>query len=149
MMSMRQGRGSDGRRHRRALAVVGVWIAVLLAAASISVREVLESFRAHGRLGPSDAPAVVTTIVALGTATGTLIGVTLTAYAKYVRARGQADADLIRARAEMVRAEADAVRARAGLPQVEPPVNGGSATATAPAEPDTNQPASAGEPNAP
>ncbi|MER0481429.1 hypothetical protein ABR737_24345 [Streptomyces sp. Edi2] len=147
--SMRQGRGSEGRQDWKALAVVGLWIAVLLAAASISVREVLETFRLHARLGPSDTPAVVTAIVALGTATGTLIGVTLTAYAKYVQARGQAEADLIRARAEMMRAEADVTRARAGLPPA-PSTNGDSPASTSPAEPDPSQPPpSGGAPDAP
>lgn len=143
-MLMRQGRDSEGRRHWQVLAVVGLWIAVLLAAASVSVREVLESFRLHAQLGPSDTPAVVTAIVALGTATGTLIGVTLTAYAKYVQARGQAEADLIRARAEMMRAEADVTRARAGLPPHDPSANGDSPAFTSPAEPDASQPPPSG-----
>jgi hypothetical protein len=118
-IAMEQDTESDGRRRRRALVVVGLGVAVMLAAGSIGVRELLDSFQAHGRLGPSDTPAVVTTIVALTTATGTLIGVILTAYAKYVHAKGQADADVIRARAELIRAEADAARVRAGLPAVE------------------------------
>lgn len=135
-MSMRQGRDSEGRPHWQVLTVVGLWVAVLLAVASISVREVLDSFQLHARLGPSDTPAVVTGIVALTTATGTLIGVVLTAYAKYVQARGQAGADLIRAKAEMMRAEADVARARAGLPPHTPSANGDPPALTSPAEPD-------------
>ncbi|MFK0263584.1 hypothetical protein ACIQU1_19895 [Streptomyces angustmyceticus] len=137
-VSMSRGRDSEGWRHWQVLTVVGLWIAVLLAASSISVREVLESLRLHGHLGPSDTPAVVTAIVALSAATGTLIGVILTAYAKYVQARGQAEADLIRARAEMMRAEADVTRARAGLPPVAPSTNGDLPAATPPAEPDNS-----------
>ncbi|MFF0479372.1 hypothetical protein [Streptomyces sp. NPDC004284] len=75
----------------------------------------------------------MTAIVALATATGTLIGVTLTAYAKYVQARGQADADLMRARAEIMRAEADVTRARAGLPPHDPSVDDDSPASTSPA----------------
>ncbi|WLQ38367.1 serine protease (plasmid) [Streptomyces castrisilvae] len=149
-MPMRQVRDLEGWRHWQVLAVVGLWIAFLLAAASISVREVLESFRLHAGLGPSDTPAVVTAIVALATATGTLIGVILTAYAKYVQARGQAEADLIRARAEMMRAEADVTRARAGLPPHAPSANGDPPALTPPAEPDPSQPPpSGGSPDAP
>ncbi|KOU43563.1 ATP-binding protein [Streptomyces sp. WM6378] len=135
-----QGRGSEGRPHWQVLTVVGLWVAVLLAAASFSVREVLDSVQQHAQLGPSDTPAVVTAIVALATATGTLIGVVLTSYAKYVQARGQADADLIRARAELMRARADVTRARAGLPPHTSSANGTSPALTPPAEPDTNQP---------
>ncbi|MER5618557.1 hypothetical protein [Streptomyces sp. NPDC002215] len=143
-MPRRQGRDPEGWRHWQVLAVVGLWIAFLLAAASISVREVLESFQLHAGLGPSDTPAVVTAIVALATATGTLIGVILTAYAKYVQARGQAEADLIRARAEMMRAEADVTRARAGLPPHALSANGDSPALTSPAEPDPSQPPPSG-----
>ncbi|MGW3815369.1 hypothetical protein [Streptomyces sp. NPDC005046] len=133
-----QSDASNEQQHRRAWVAVGVWIVVLLAGALIGLREVLDSFQAHGRLGPSDAPAAVTTIVALGTATGTLIGVTLTAYAKYVQARGQAGADMVRAKAELIRAEADMIRARAGLPAAEPSANGDSTATPLPPEPETN-----------
>jgi hypothetical protein len=68
-----------------------------------------------------------------------LIGVILTAFAKYVQARGQAEADLIRARAEMMRAEADVTRARAGLPPVVPSANGDSPASTSSTEPDTSE----------
>ncbi|MGW7261512.1 hypothetical protein [Streptomyces sp. NPDC054834] len=69
MMSVRtnqsEGIGQSGafneQQHRRALIAVGGWIVILLTAALIGLREVLDSFRAHGRLGPTDAPAVVTT----------------------------------------------------------------------------------------
>ncbi|KOV68712.1 ATP-binding protein [Streptomyces sp. MMG1121] len=152
-VSMRQVKDSGSRPHWQVLTVVGLWVAVLLTAASISVHEVLSSFRLHGQLGPSDTPAVVTSIVALGTATGTLIGVVLTAYAKYVQARGQAEADLIRARAELMRAEADVTRARAGLPPHTPSANGDPSALSAPAspaEPDAGQPpTSVGSPDAP
>ncbi|MFE9637118.1 hypothetical protein [Streptomyces sp. NPDC006463] len=100
----------------------------------------------HRSAATSDTPAVVTTIVALATGIGTLIGVTLTAYAKYVQARGQAEADLVRAKAGMMRAEADVMRARAGLPAIESSVNGGSEGGSSPAEPDVNRPLTSGAP---
>jgi hypothetical protein len=62
---------------------------------------------------------VAGTITALVTAIGTLTGGILMGLAKYIQARGQADADRIRARAEMVRAQADAERARAGIAPLE------------------------------
>ncbi|MFE1923295.1 hypothetical protein ACFW91_12085 [Streptomyces asoensis] len=127
-----------GRRQWHARVAVGLWILLLSASAWLGLRDVLDSFRIHGRLGPSDAPALVTTIVALGTATGTLIGVTLTAYAKYVQARGQAESDLIRAKAELMRAEADMVRARAQLPAVEATTNGDGPASPSPGDPDAD-----------
>ncbi|SEG85608.1 AAA ATPase domain-containing protein [Actinacidiphila yanglinensis] len=142
-MPMRRGKDSESRPHWQVLAAVGLWLAVLLAAASISVREVLDSLRLHAQLGPSDTPAVVTAIVTLATAIGTLIGVTLTAYAKYVQARGQVEADLIRARAEMMRAEADVTRARAGIPPHDPSATGDPQALTS-AELDTSQPPPSG-----
>nr|WP_239150531.1 ATP-binding protein [Streptomyces sp. SID13588] len=152
-VSTKQVKDSGSRPHWQGLTVVGLWVAVLLAAASISVHGLLSSFRLHSQLGPSDTPAVVTAIVALGTATGTLIGVVLTSYAKYVQARGQAEADLIRARAEMMRAEADVTRARAGLPPHTPSVNGDPSAPTplaSLAAPDASQPPpSVGSPDAP
>ncbi|MEU5248964.1 hypothetical protein AB0G81_33630 [Streptomyces asoensis] len=128
----------SGRRQWHARVAVGLWILLLSASAWLGLRDVLDSFRVHGRLGPSDAPALVTTIVALGTATGTLIGVTLTAYAKYVQARGQAESDLIRAKAELMRAEADMVRARAQLPAVEATTNGDGPASPSPGDPDAD-----------
>ncbi|MEU8578567.1 hypothetical protein [Streptomyces asoensis] len=131
------GNGQDaGRRRLRARTAVSLWIIALSAAGWLGLHELLESFQAHGRLGPSDAPAVVTTIVALGTATGTLIGVTLTAYAKYVQARGQAESDLVRAKADLMRAEADMIRARAHLPAADAASNGDSPAVATPPEPD-------------
>ncbi|MFI5961069.1 hypothetical protein ACIA8J_02765 [Streptomyces asoensis] len=132
-----QSEGS-GRRQWHARVAVSLWILLLSASAWLGLRDVLDSFRIHGRLGPSDAPALVTTIVALGTATGTLIGVTLTACAKYVQARGQAESDLIRAKAELLRAEADMVRARAQLPAVEATTSGDGPASPSPDDPDAD-----------
>ncbi|MFH9551987.1 hypothetical protein [Streptomyces sp. NPDC017435] len=127
-----------GRQRWHARVVVSLWIILLSVSAWLGLHEVLSSFQSHGRLGPSDAPALVTTIVALGTATGTLIGVTLTAYAKYVQARGQAESDLIRAKAELMRAEADMVRARAHIPAAETTPGDDGPASPSPPGPDAN-----------
>ncbi|MGW7067225.1 oxidoreductase [Streptomyces sp. NPDC054855] len=106
-------------------------VTALLAAAWASTRAVLSDVSHGAGLGPSDAPPAVVAAVSLITASGVLIGGILNGLAKFVRARGQnasdivqvrgqADADLIRAQAEMRRAEADMLRARAGLPPGEP-----------------------------
>lgn len=134
----------DGRRGTspwiRAAVIVCVVAGGLLVLATAGVRSLLSSYETHGRLGPSDTPAVVTTIVSLGTAIGALIGVTVTAFARYVSARGQADADMVRARAELLRAEAEMVRARAGLPAAEAPSGGPPDQPQAAATPDTPPP---------
>lgn len=106
-------------------------VSALLVMAWRSTRAVLPDISHGAELGPSDAPPVVVAIVSLITASGVLIGGILNGLAKFVRARGQnasdiiqvrgqVDADLIRAQAEMRRAEADMLRARAGLPPAEP-----------------------------
>ncbi|MFB7270648.1 NACHT domain-containing protein [Streptomyces sp. NPDC056244] len=99
-------------------------IGLLLLLSWAGTRDILEKLQNHGALRPSDAPIVVTTIVALATAVGALTGGILTGISKYVQARGQADAERTRANADMVRAEADMFRARNGLPQPESPPNG-------------------------
>ncbi|OEJ28485.1 hypothetical protein AR457_32480 [Streptomyces agglomeratus] len=138
------GRAPDGHRETppwiRAAVIVCVVAGVLLVLATAGVRALLSSYETHGRLGPSDTPAVVTTIVSLGTAIGALVGVSVTAFAKYVSARGQADADMVRARAELLRAEAEMVRARAGLPTVEAPAGDPPDQPQAPAAPETPPP---------
>ncbi|WP_162596738.1 hypothetical protein [Streptomyces sp. SM17] len=118
-------------RWRWAHIIFASLIVALLITGWAGMRALLESSQAQGRLAPSDAPTVVVTIVALCTACGGLVGAVLTAWAKYVQARGQNDADLVRAKAEMVRAEAemlraqsDALRAREGLPAIEPSAEG-------------------------
>lgn len=112
---------------------VALWAAIviaLLVVAWLSTRAVLPDIGNSAELGPSDAPPVVVAIVSVITASGVLIGGILNGLAKFVRARGQnasdivqargqADADLMRAQAEMRRAEADMLRARAGLPPAE------------------------------
>ncbi|MFC9534334.1 NACHT domain-containing protein [Streptomyces sp. NPDC056975] len=102
-------------------------VALLLIISWVGTRDILETLQNHGTLGPSDAPIVVTTIVSLATAIGALIGGTLTGIAKYVQARGQADADRTRADADMLRAQADFIRARASLPSPETPPDGEAA----------------------
>ncbi|MEU8867992.1 membrane-associated oxidoreductase [Streptomyces umbrinus] len=100
-------------------------VIALLVIAWLSTRAVLSGISNAG-LGPGDAPPLVAAIVSIGTVSGVLIGGILTGLAKFVRARGQnesdvirargqADSDLIRAQAEMKRAEADVIRARMGL----------------------------------
>lgn len=115
------------RRWRWAHIIFASLIVALLITGWAGMRALLESSQAQGRLAPSDAPTVVVTVVALCTACGGLVGAVLTAWAKYVQARGQNEADLVRAKAEMVRAEAemlraqsDALRAREELPAIEP-----------------------------
>ncbi|MEU6003525.1 oxidoreductase [Streptomyces sp. NPDC047197] len=114
-----------------AVVLWAITVIALLAVAWRSTRAVLPDISHSAGLGPSDAPPVVVAIVSLITASGVLIGGILNGLAKFVRARGQnasnivqvrgqADADLIRAQAEMRRAEADMLRARAGLPPGEP-----------------------------
>lgn len=103
-------------------AFLGVLFLVLLTTAWISTRSLLESHQENG-LGPTDAPAAVASIVSIGTVIGVLVGGTLTGLAKLIQARGQKDADLVRANAEMVRAQADMVRAKAGLPPTDSPAS--------------------------
>lgn len=116
-------------------AFLGVLFLALLSTAWISTRSLLESHQ-HNGLGPADAPAAVASIVSIGTVIGVLVGGTLTGLAKLVQARGQKDADLVRANAEMVRAQADMVRAKAGLPAIE-----GTGPAARPAPFEAEQPA--------
>ncbi|MFJ9518059.1 hypothetical protein ACIRPK_07300 [Kitasatospora sp. NPDC101801] len=105
---------------RRTRALLGVFLLALVAIAWISTRSLLESHQQSG-LGPTDAPAAVASVVSIGTTIGVLIGGVLTGLAKLIQARGQRDADLVRANAELVRAEADMVRARAALPPGDTP----------------------------
>ncbi|MEU9109940.1 hypothetical protein AB0D54_37570 [Streptomyces xanthophaeus] len=100
--------------------LVGIFLLALLTTAWISTRSLLASSQQSG-LGPNDAPAAVASIVSIGTVIGVLIGGTLTGLAKLIQARGQKDADLVRANAELLRAEADMVRAKAGLPPTDAP----------------------------
>ncbi|WUQ63742.1 oxidoreductase [Streptomyces canus] len=106
-------------------------VSALLVVAWLCTRAALQDISKGAELGPPDAPPVVVGIVSMITASGVLIGGILNGLAKFVRARGQnasdivqargrADADLIRAQAELRKAEADIVRARAGLPPAEP-----------------------------
>ncbi|MEV0222273.1 membrane-associated oxidoreductase [Streptomyces sp. NPDC050704] len=119
-----------GFRPLRAALWLLLVVLALLAIAWLSTRAVLTDISNAG-LGPSDAPPLVAAIVSIGTVSGVLIGGILTGLAKFVRARGQnesdvirargqADSDLIRAQAEMKRAEADVIRARIGLPVASP-----------------------------
>lgn len=98
----------------------GILLLALLATAWLSTRSLLESHQ-HDGLGPTDAPAAVASIVSIGTVIGVLIGGILNGLAKLIQARGQRDADLVRANAEMVRAEADMIRAKAGRPPTDTP----------------------------
>nr|WSX53817.1 hypothetical protein OG409_35785 [Streptomyces sp. NBC_00974] len=117
------------------ITLLGILLPALLTTAWISTRSLLESHQQNG-LGPTDAPAAVASIVSIGTVIGVLIGGTLTGLAKLIQARGQKDADLVRANAEMVRAQAEMIRARAGLPPIE-----AAAPAPLPAPRETEQPA--------
>ncbi|MFJ6793713.1 hypothetical protein [Streptomyces sp. NPDC091268] len=124
----------------RIAAVVGVLLlALLLATAWAGTRSLLASHQSDG-LGPTDAPAAVASIVSIGTVIGVLVGGILTGLAKLIQARGQRDADLVRANAEMVRAEADMIRARAGLPPTDSPTPG-APPPPAQAEPPAETPA--------
>ncbi|MET9963407.1 hypothetical protein ABZ128_30790 [Streptomyces sp. NPDC006326] len=100
----------------RARSVVLGLLLALLGIAWAGTHDLLSSLERHGRLTPPDAPAAVATIVSLGTVIGVLVGAILNGMAKLIQARGQKDADMVRARAELLRAEADMVRARHGLP---------------------------------
>ncbi|MFE2038482.1 NACHT domain-containing protein [Streptomyces scopuliridis] len=102
------------RRHRMAVVLVLCCLAVFLTVGLLSVHDLLDSWSQHGRLLPGDTTAVVGSIIGIGGALGTLIGATLTAFARLVQARGQAHADRIRAEAELLRAEAEMHRARTG-----------------------------------
>ncbi|WP_327252449.1 hypothetical protein [Streptomyces sp. NBC_01244] len=114
---------AGGANQERLRTLVALLLLSLAGIAWISVRSLLGSYRENG-LGPSDAPAAVASIVSIGTVIGVLVGGVLSGLSKLVQARGQRDADLVRANAEMVRAQADMVRARAGLPAVDgPPAN--------------------------
>ncbi|MYW08547.1 helix-turn-helix domain-containing protein [Streptomyces sp. SID2563] len=115
------------RRRRMALVLILCSTALFLTVALLSVHDLLSSWSHHGRLLPGDTNAVVGSIIGIGGALGTLIGVTLTAFARLVQARGRADADVMRARAELIRAEAEMHRARtrqnpgpAPLPEASP-----------------------------
>ncbi|MFF3863027.1 oxidoreductase [Streptomyces sp. NPDC002209] len=145
----RQVRRAQRRRMRAALprqrrvwqalqdtpgAAVALWVTIVIAllmVAWLSTRAALQDIGSGAALGPSDAPPVVVAVVSAITASGVLIGGILNGLAKFVRARGQnasdivqargrADADVIRAQAEMRRAEADLLRARVGLPPAQP-----------------------------
>ncbi|MEU0164349.1 hypothetical protein ABZ214_02605 [Streptomyces iakyrus] len=125
-------------RRARSL-LLGLLLLALLSTAWISTRSLLESHQ-QNELGPTDAPAAVASVVSIGTTIGVLIGGTLAGLAKLIQARGQRDADLVRANAEMVRAEADMIRARAGLPPSDNPGPSGplpAPEAEPPAEPPT------------
>ncbi|MFE8964233.1 hypothetical protein [Streptomyces iakyrus] len=125
-------------RRTRSL-LFGLLLLALLSTAWISTRSLLESHQ-QNELGPTDAPAAVASVVSIGTTIGVLIGGTLAGLAKLIQARGQRDADLMRAKAEMVRAEADMIRARAGLPPSDNPGPSGqlpAPEAEPPAEPPT------------
>jgi transcriptional regulator with XRE-family HTH domain len=106
--------------------IFSIAVALLLLLSWVSVRDILENLQIHGSLGPSDAPAVVTAVVSIATAVGALIGGTLTGLSKYVQARGQAYAEKTRADADMLRARADVHRAEAGLPSLGSPPAGGT-----------------------
>lgn len=115
------------RRRGMALVLILCSTALFLTVALLSVHDLLSSWSQHGRLLPGDTNAVVGSIIGIGGALGTLIGVTLTAFARLVQARGRADADVMRARAELIRAEAEMHRARTGqnpgptpLPEASP-----------------------------
>lgn len=132
-------KGSPATATKRARALLlGLLLMALLSTAWISTRSLLESHQ-QNELGPTDAPAAVASVISIGTTIGVLIGGTLTGLAKLIQARGQRDADLVRANAEMVRAEADMIRARAGLPFSENPSPSGPLPAPE-AEPPTEPP---------
>ncbi|WP_328764314.1 hypothetical protein [Streptomyces sp. NBC_00272] len=126
-------RSADRVGQWRPRTLLCVLLMSLLAIAWVSSRSLLGSYQASG-LGPSDAPAAVASIVSIGTVVGVLIGGTLSGLAKLIQARGQKDADLVRANAEMVRAQADMIRAKAGLPPTESPAQGALAAPGAEAE---------------
>jgi hypothetical protein len=134
-----EGGPTTATRRARAL-LLGLLLPALLSTAWISTRSLLESHQQNG-LGPTDAPAAVASVVSIGTTIGVLIGGTLTGLAKLIQARGQRDADLVRANAEMVRAEADMIRARAGLPPSDNPSPSGPLPAPE-AEPPAESPTS-------
>ncbi|MEV5687575.1 NACHT domain-containing protein [Streptomyces sp. NPDC052164] len=102
------------RSRRMAVALLLCCLAVFLTVGLLSMHDLLDNWSQHGRLLPGDTTAVVGSIIGIGGALGTLIGATLTAFARLVQARGQAHADRIRAEAELLRAEAEMHRARTG-----------------------------------
>lgn len=109
--------------------------ALLFTLAWLGVRSLLQDMHDHAQLGPADAGAVVGSITALTTAIGTLIGAILMGLAKYHQARGEADANRIRAYAELERALGESARARPDLPSVVVPIptsrSGGKAATAA------------------
>ncbi|AYG79411.1 hypothetical protein DWB77_01525 [Streptomyces hundungensis] len=120
-----------------------IWLVLLLSIAVSATRRVFADLQTHAGLGPGEAPAVITGVTAVLTASGVLTGAVCLGLSRIMRARGaeardvgeayaakqRADdegrAAVIRAQAEMTRAQAELLRAQRELaPDPTPPAEG-------------------------
>lgn len=91
-----------------------VYVRVLIS--HISLRHVPEGWQAHGSLAPTEDPDLLTGIAAMATAAGVLIGGVLKGISALLEAQEDAEANRMRAQAELHYAQADMARAKRGFP---------------------------------
>ncbi|MEU0009532.1 hypothetical protein ABZ079_36340 [Streptomyces sp. NPDC006314] len=95
--------------------VVSAYLGIRDLIHSYYYRDLMHYPYATPHLAPADAPQVITTLIAVTTAVGTLIGVIATAFSKVMRARGDIAVQIRLADNDRIRAEAEMERARRGL----------------------------------
>ncbi|MEU4996561.1 hypothetical protein [Streptomyces sp. NPDC021622] len=88
------------------------------------------------RLGPDSAPEAVVAIVSLGTMIGLLAKAILSGIAVLVQSKGTAEADKMRAQAQLRLADAEYLRAQKGLPPGSSTTGTEGGPVPAPAEPE-------------
>jgi hypothetical protein len=113
-------------------AVWGWSVYVLVFISRVELRRASEGWQVHGSLGPAEVPDLITGVAAITTAAGVFVGGVLKGIAALMKARGDAQANTIRAQAEFHYAEADMRRAEQGLPPtprfpgLDPPAGSGA-----------------------
>jgi hypothetical protein len=117
---------------------VGLLLAVLIALLALGslwgTASVLSDWQER-RLGPESAPEAVVAIVSLGTMIGLATKAILSGVATLVQSRGTAEAEKMRAQAQLRLADADFLRAQKGLPGESPGPAAEGVADPAPAEP--------------